>query len=245
MSFPKLSIWVYMISALTSLALVSCDSLVSPSFDSSSITDEDGNKYTTVKIGDQVWSVENLRTTKYSDGSSIPLVISNSSWAALSTPGYCYYDNTTNIDSIVKYGALYNWYAVQTKKLAPRGWHVATDSDWTILVNFLISNGYNWDGTVDSNKIAKSLASHIGWQESHVMGTPGFDLIQNNKSGFTGFPSGYREPQGFFCLSASSGQWWSIANTDAGYRDLNYSNAFLFRMNGTNSCGFSVRLVMD
>jgi uncharacterized protein (TIGR02145 family) len=130
------------------------------------IEDIDGNVYRIVKIGNQLWTVENLRVTKYNDGSAIQLVAGNSAWAALSTPGYCYYNNTTNADSIKKFGALYNWYVVNPsvnpsnpKKVAPVGWHVPTDEEWTILENYMIVNGYNWDGTTTGNKIAKSLAT--------------------------------------------------------------------------------------
>ena len=121
----------------------------------STVKDADGNVYTTVKIGNQVWTVENLRTTKYNDGSAIPLVTDSAAWVNLTTPGYCYYNNTTNADSIKKYGALYNWYAVDTKKLAPAGWHVPTDAEWDTLQNYLIANGYNWDGTTDEQQDSK------------------------------------------------------------------------------------------
>jgi uncharacterized protein (TIGR02145 family) len=90
----------------------------------STVKDADGNVYHTVKIGNQVWTVENLRTTRNNDGSAIPHVTDGTEWAALTTPGYCFYDNMSNVDSIKEYGALYNWYAVDTKKLAPAGWHV-------------------------------------------------------------------------------------------------------------------------
>jgi uncharacterized protein (TIGR02145 family) len=99
-----------------------------------------------------MWIAENLRTTKYNDGSTIPLVTDNRAWAALITPGYCYYKNTIDADSIKKYGALYNWDAVNTNKLAPQSWHGPTDADWGTLRNYLIANRYNWDGTTTGNK---------------------------------------------------------------------------------------------
>ena len=121
--------------------------------------DADGNSYKVVKIGDQTWMDENLKTTKFNDGTAIPYTKDNSVWSAsvlASTPAYCWYSDDTYQNA---YGALYNWYAVNTGKLAPVGWHVATDDEWTILGNYLMANGYNYDGTTTSNKYAKSLAT--------------------------------------------------------------------------------------
>ena len=100
------------------------------------VVDIDGNVYHTVTIGTQVWMVENLKTTKYNDGTAIPLVTDNTAWGALTTPGYCWYNNDSATYKNT-YGALYNWYAVNTGKLAPTGWHVPTDSEWTVLTTYL------------------------------------------------------------------------------------------------------------
>src|SRR5665647_1584626 len=89
------------------------------------VKDIDGNVYHTVKIGTQVWMVENLKTTKYNDGTSIPNIIDGTTWSNLTTPGFCFYNNDAANKNI--YGALYNWYTVNTGKLAPTGWHVSTD----------------------------------------------------------------------------------------------------------------------
>ena len=93
---------------------------------SDSVADLDGNVYHAIRIGTQTWTVENLRTTKYNDGTSIPLIIDSIAWSLSTTPGYCFYNNTTNADSIKKIGALYNWFSVTTCKLAPTGWHIPT-----------------------------------------------------------------------------------------------------------------------
>jgi uncharacterized protein (TIGR02145 family) len=95
----------------------------------------DGEVYKWVKIGDQVWMAENLRTTKYRDSTNIPNVTDYEAWSKLKTPGYCWYNN--EITNRNKYGALYNWHTVNTDKLAPKGWHVTTDAEWTTLVNYL------------------------------------------------------------------------------------------------------------
>jgi hypothetical protein len=101
------------------------------------MTDLDGNEYKTVTIGTQTWMAENLRTTKYNDGSNIPNVTNNNSWFILRTGAYSNYKNTTNADTIATFGRLYNWYTVNTGKLAPQGWHVPTNSEWIILTTYL------------------------------------------------------------------------------------------------------------
>ena len=95
------------------------------------VTDIDGNTYKTVQIGTQTWMAENLRTTKYNDGEAIPYVTDNSVWVKLETPAYCYYNN--DISNKKMFGALYNWYTVNTGRLCPSGWHVPTDAEWTTL----------------------------------------------------------------------------------------------------------------
>src|SRR5674476_633708 len=103
---------------------------------SNTVTDIEGNVYHTVKIGTQTWMVENLKTTKYKDGTAIPLVTDNKVWINLPTPAYCWYDNDATTYKNT-YGALYNWYAVNTGKLAPTGWHIPTDAEWTTLQNYV------------------------------------------------------------------------------------------------------------
>ncbi len=93
------------------------------------MTDQDGNVYKTVTIGTQTWMAENLRTTTYNNGTTIPNITNVNEWASLITGAYCNYNNTTSTDTITTYGRLYNWYAVNTGKLAPDGWHVPTNEE--------------------------------------------------------------------------------------------------------------------
>jgi uncharacterized protein (TIGR02145 family) len=136
----------------------------------------------------------------YRDGTPIPQVTGNTEWANLTTGAWCYSDNDPTK------GKLFNWYAVMgiydsasltdatlRKEFAPEGWHVPTDTEWTALENFLIANGYNYDGTTIDNKIAKALASISDWDLSTNPGAIGNNLSLNNGSGFNGFPDGYRE----------------------------------------------------
>jgi uncharacterized protein (TIGR02145 family) len=219
------------------------------------VTDADGNVYQTVKIGNQVWTVENLRTTKYNDGSAIPLDTSIVTWNA-TTPKYCFYNNTTNADSINNYGALYNWYVVNPtnlEKVAPTGWHVPSDSEWIVLEKYLVLNGYNWDGITDTaqgNKIAKSLAAKADWHTNITTGTVGCDLTKNNMTGFSALPGGCRDNDGSFSGQRVSGSWWSVTEhsvSTAYGRDLSCVSGNLGRYGdyGAKSCGFSVRLLRD
>jgi uncharacterized protein (TIGR02145 family) len=100
-------------------------------------------------------------------------------------PKYCFYNNTTNSDSIKKYGVLYNWYVVSPtnpKKIAPAEWHIPSDTEWNTLQDHLVSNKYNWDGTTTDNKIASSLAAKTDWNAYSIAGTAIHDLTKNNSS---------------------------------------------------------------
>jgi len=229
-----------------------CDKTDDPGGDfpsAGTVKDADGNKYNTVKIGNQVWMVENLKTTKYNDGTEILNVTSDTQWANLTTGAYCNYDNLESNAEI--YGRLYNWYAVNTGKLAPAGWHVPTDDDWTILENYLIANGYNYDGTLDEDKIAKSLCAKTNWELSDEAGTPGAAPENNNSSGFTALPGGDRDGDGHFSSIGEFGSWWSSTEGrefSAYYRRLFYGSEDLgssYFFGSDKGCGFSVRLVRD
>ena len=212
------------------------------------LIDGDGNEYTTVVIGSREWTVENWRSTKYMDGTAIPNVTNNSEWEGLSTPAYAWYNN----DSAQGYGALYNWWVVDPdnpKQIAPEGWGVPTDADWTALEDYLIANGYNWDGTTQDNKIGKALASNGGeWATSNTEGRVGNDQGSNNSSGFSALPGGFRVYSGFFASVGYSGYWWSVTEYDASsawVRTLGYDNVYLDRSNIDKGLGLSVRLVRD
>ena len=221
------------------------------------VTDIDGNVYQSVRIGDQVWTTENLRVTKYNDGSAIPLVTDSATWShmwdnSLTTPAYCFYNNTTNTDSIKKFGALYNWYVVNTKKLAPKAWHVPSDSEWTIMEKYLVLNGNNWDGTTDTsqyNKIAKSLAAKTDWNTTDSLtGVIGCNLSKNNSSGFSALPGGSRYIDGNFNNQGIFGSWWGATEVTASSAwkcTLSFNDDFLFITDYFKNCGFSVRLLRD
>ena len=196
------------------------------------VMDVDGNAYHAVKIGTQVWTVENLRTTKYNDGSSIPLVKDSAAWGNLTAPGYCYYNNTADIDTIKKFGALYNWYVVDTKRLAPKGWHVPTDPEWSALTAFLGGEA------VAGGKLKEAGTRH--WITPNTGAT--------NATGFSALPGGYRGYDGTFHYVRGYGGWWSSTASDttfSWFRSMYYSNADVFRRDYYETYGFSVRCVRD
>ncbi len=207
------------------------------------VVDNDGNEYKTVKIGNQVWMAENLRTTTYNDGEAIQN-ITNSSWGIVLTGAYCWYNNdSTNANYS---GALYNWYVANSNKICPIGWHVPTSEDMKELSDYLILNGFGYEGT--GNEIAKSLAFDSGWYDSYISGTVGNDQVSNNSSGFSAHNAGYRHPDGSFRYLISDAYWWTsteYSSTNAIYRAISYNRSDFVNANQSKNCGFSIRCIKD
>ena len=201
--------------------------------------------YTTVTIGKQVWMVENLKTTTYRNGDPIPNVTDNTLWGNNTTGSYCDYNNDAK--NSTTYGRLYNWYALNdSRKIAPEGWHVATDAEWTTLTEYLTNNGFGYEGS--GTDIAKSMASTSGWNTYSAAGSPGNDQASNNSNGFTALSSGYRYGDGSFSNIGYSNSWWSSTMSNsigAWYRSMYYSYGYVSRSDYSNSSGFSVRCVKD
>jgi uncharacterized protein (TIGR02145 family) len=176
-----------------------------------SVTDIDGNTYKTVQIGNQVWMAENLKTTRLNNGVPIKNIIYNNIWIEANYPAYCWYDNNKSLYG-EKFGALYNWYVVETGRLCPNGWHVPSKLELETLYDYLIRNGYNYDGSTQSDKLAKSLASKSDWLVADFLtnGMVGYNQSQNNTSGFNGLPAGNRSPvNGNFGLIGAEAVWWA------------------------------------
>jgi uncharacterized protein (TIGR02145 family) len=203
-------------------------------YNADAIQDVEGNWYNIVTIGSQVWMAENLRTTMYSDGTSIPLVTDNTEWAALTQPGYCWYNNNeaTYKDS---YGALYNWYAVDAesnggKNVCPAGWQVPTDAEWTILTTY-----------VGGESVAGGMLKETGtthWTSPNTGATDQF--------GFTALPSGLREYNGTFGFIGGYGAWWSsTVYADAYGRQMNYNASYVVRFSNSKRYGLSVRCLKE
>ena len=205
------------------------------------VTDIDGNIYQTVTIGKQVWMKENLKTTKYRDGTDVPNVIEKSLWDNLTTPAFCWYNN--EIANKTTYGALYNWYTINTGKICPDGWHVPTNVEFTTLATFL--------GGEDFAGIKLKEEGNIHWEKYYY-----YDVISTNESGFTGLPGGERFTSPFtFGGFGRFGYWWSssegrnsLVNPSqnlAHYRLLGYWIDDFSDHEDSKAFGLSIRCLKD
>ena len=244
-----------LLSALLIFACSSDDGSNDNNNNNSELLNCDGNPVPTIVYGTQEWTVENACNITYRDGTPIPEVNDNAEWESLTTGAWSYYNNDPTKPR------LYNWYAVMgihdtdpntpNKEFAPEGWHVPSDNEWTTLEEYLIANGYNYDGTTTGNKIAKAMASTTGWNTTTgLVGAIANDQSLNNDSGFNAFPGGSRENDGTFYNEGNLAVFWSSTESItiyAWYRLLNNANSSLYRFYGNEHerFGFSVRFVRD
>ncbi len=191
----------------------------------------DGKVYKTVVIGTQTWMAENLNVSTFRNGDTIPEVKNDEEWLKAGEnkqPAWCYNINDKSKGMI--YGKLYNWYAVNDLRgLAPEGWNVPTDEEWTLLTDYL--GGEEVAGT--------KMKSSNGWIENRNV---------TNESGFSGLPGGSRDPDGAFFGVGYGGSWWSsteIGTFNARSLDLGYDDGNVYRSFGTKHYGFSVRCLKD
>ena len=183
--------------------------IFNPNLTYGSVSDIDGNVYKTIQIGTQTWMAENLKTTKYTDGTSIPNVTDLGAWDALTSPGYCWCLNDASTYKAV-YGALYNWYTVNTGKICPAGWHVPSYDEWNTLGTYL--------GGIDvaGGKLKETGTTH--WQRPNEGAT--------NESGFTALPGSMRDATADFGSGDEIGiygNWWGSTIVD----QVN-SNSYVF-----------------
>ncbi len=200
------------------------------------VTDIEGNVYNTITIGPQVWMKENLKVTKYNDGTDIPWITDNTAWSTLNTPGYCWFNNDILTYKNL-YGALYNWYTVNittngNKNICPVGWHVPTDADLTYLKDYL-------GGTsIAGGKLKETGISH--WNDPNT----GAD----NSSKFTALPGGYRHSNATFNSTGITGNFWSSTEHLGSYGIYWYLQNNITDFIGTfatKELGVSVRCIKD
>lgn len=198
--------------------------------ESITVIDADGNEYQTVTIGSQKWMAENLKTTKYNDGTSIPNISENAAWDGLTTGAFCTYFNDAVNKSI--YGNLYNWFAVETGKLCPTGWHVPSDAEWNTLTDYLSTHGF--DGTQ-----GKALKDQQGWY-NNGNGTDDY--------GFTAKPGGSRQNAGFFANIVSNGYWWTSTSDnayDVSVKNISFDKDVVSTYTYYKKYGFSIRCIRN
>ncbi|HWR99333.1 MAG TPA: FISUMP domain-containing protein [Prolixibacteraceae bacterium] len=201
-------------------------------FPDGSFTDpRDGQKYSVVLIGNQVWMGENLKANKFNDGSNIPHIANNDIWNNISAPGFSWYNNDETAFKNT-YGALYNWHAVGTGKLSPVGWHIPSDTEWTTLLNFLGGS------FIAGGKLKETGTTH--WLSPNDGAT--------NEFGFTALPGGARNLDGSFAFLGGDGHWWSSTANGSGSAWLYYiSNSWsgVSRISPSKNYEISVRCIKD
>lgn len=198
------------------------------------VSDADGNIYNSVVIGDQEWMKENLKTTKFNDNTEIENIVDPTKWARATSAAYSWYDNDSSKINI--YGALYNWHAVNSGKLCPKGWRVPDDNDWQKLTDFL--------GGIDNAGGKLKISDSSLWNQSNKGAA--------NESGFSAVPGGYRfgnywYPGNFYEIGVN-GYWWSdteYTKTHAWSRTINSEKTKVYRSFFIKNSGFSVRCIKN
>jgi uncharacterized protein (TIGR02145 family) len=226
------------------------------------VKDIDDNVYPTVKIGNQVWMAENLKTTRYCNGDLIGTTTPATLDIELEiAPKYQWaYDGDEN--NVQVFGRLYTWYvATDSRNVCPTGWHVPTDSEWTDLTDYLINNGYAFGTGYQGMDIAKSLAATSGWVPDETPGSAGNDQKSNNITGFGALPGGGRVEGGKFIDLGHVGDWWSvtergesfmqvlsceIVNLPGGvFRDIYHDYCYVNSYSNNKKYGLSIRCLKN
>jgi uncharacterized protein (TIGR02145 family) len=208
------------------------------------MTDQEGNVYKTIVIGTQEWMAENLNTSIYRNGDAISTSLDNAAWQSTTSGAWAYYNNDASY--ACPYGKLYNWYTcVDARQLCPVGWHVPTDDDWSMMINFLDPAA---DGGNNSSNIAGGMMKATGTIEAATGLWYSPNAEATNSSGFSGVPGGYRTLSGIYGSIGSSCDWWSSSELDIDtdlvwFRGL-YSG-YAGRGFNVKQVGFSVRCIRD
>jgi uncharacterized protein (TIGR02145 family) len=221
---------------------ISFTTLVDYTGQTGTINGIDGNTYQTIGIGSQIWMAENLKTTKYNDGTAIPNLTGGDTWAAATTGAYGDYSN--NPSNSTTYGRLYNWYAVDNnaatkvasnggKNVCPTSWHVSTNAEWTTLTTYLGGE------SVAGGKLKETGTTH--WASPNTGAT--------NETGFTALPGGYRYRDGSYAGGyGGHGYWWSsteASSVSAWYRVIYFNYIYVEIYYDEKRYGFSVRCLKD
>jgi len=231
-----------LVSFLIFLSVISCTKIPDEVLKYTLVRDVDGNEYHSVVLGDQEWMVENLATTHFNNGSDITIISDSSEWTQTTIPGYCWYNNdpATYKDSC-KYGALYNFYAVNTSKLCPSGWHVPSDEEWKTMEKYIgmpenEADQQYWRG----EGVATLLKAKEEWYNID-------DVL--DRYGFKARPAGFRDGyDGGFGGSEYYASWWTSTKYDdalAWTRELCDGETRVGRFYGPDDIGLSIRCIKN
>lgn len=230
------TLYIYQAGSLVLKRSVSdIDSITFAQSEQDMVVDVDGNIYSTVLIGSQTWLAANLRTSKYNDNTPIPMVTEGTDWYNLTSGAYCWYDNEAANE--IPYGKLYNWYAVNSQKLCPAGWHVPNEAEWLELASSLGGT------TVAGGKLKTTGTLEAGtglWKDPNSGAT--------NEIGFSGLPGGRRYDNGSFELKGIRSAWWSSQEDFPGYAFFWNTGHNTVVLNGASQSfknGMSVRCIKD
>jgi uncharacterized protein (TIGR02145 family) len=217
--------------ATTATDTVYGDQVVFYTHKQGAVADIEGNYYNSIVIGTQTWLTEDLKTSLFNNGLPITNAAGTDSWLWRKTPAWCWYSNDSANYSFPR-GKLYNWYAVETGKLCPTGWHVPSNSEWTTLQNFLGGD------TIAGGKL-KTTGTFF-WRSPNARAT--------DQSGFSAIPGGYRSASGKFFYFTIVDNWWStdIISPDAAYNwHVNHESGRLYHEYSFKSFGYCVRCLKD
>jgi uncharacterized protein (TIGR02145 family) len=234
----KLSLWLFFLGNIT---LSKAQQIKSENKPAETIRDIDGNIYSTVKIGSHVWMGQNLKVSHYNDGKSIDLILDSLIWPKSKVGAFCFYQNDTSYQRVL--GNLYNYFAVQSGKLCPSNWHVATDENWQDLGNAL---GSKFDNKKDEDygvfpNVAHKLRAVETWKVY---------VDSTNSTRFTALGAGERGLIGEYKDFGKETTWW----TSSGPAELIGLSAYTYYLNVSNdlgrafgvyNVGYSVRCVKD
>ncbi len=230
------------------------------SYSPGTVTDIDGNEYATLNIANREWMAENLRTTRFADGTDIPTGFSNSEWGDLETSAYAVYphEDVEGIDSeqemVDIYGKLYNWYAVTDERdLCPEGWYVPTDEEWTLFTNYLIDK---YDEVALANvgnslKSCRQVGSPLGGDcdtEEHPRWNAHSTQYGTDIFGYNALPGGFRYTSGAFASIKAMAYWWTSKEDTpdtAWSRGVARTLGLVTRNNHNQGSGFGVRCIRE
>jgi uncharacterized protein (TIGR02145 family) len=205
----------------------------------------DNQVYRTVTIGSQTWMAENLKAVKFNDGTPIPMIKDEKEWENMQSPGYCWYGNNKKMNRDV-YGALYNWFAVNTGKLCPVGWHVPSSDEWLKLKMFA-GDSIDWIARGDTVPI-EEIAGRKLKEPSNMFWETTENIYSTDEFGFSALPAGDRTIYGAFWGIGQQGCWWSStedSRQDGKNVEMNYNSNSLIEIQQYKQFGMSVRCIKD